>query len=154
MPLPQGAKVTIILAVIGIAGTVLRMLLQARTTRQLTADNRAKEERLAELRREQDERQARHTREAAEREAERQQKEKLIAQLQAQTNQTLAILERELKVQQDTSRQAFEMLDRNTRAVESLAQTVASQASDLRLLTQQIAEIKGGAGCRSNGRGA
>ena len=152
------AKGAIALAVAGGLIAILKMILQARAAREAreAAEKAAAE--VARLRREAEERLARHTRDeeerenaAAERKAEREQKEKLIAQLQASTSETLAILRNELMVRDAASQRSFEYLDRNTRATERLAETAVASAAELRALGEKVAHLQGGAGCRAPG---
>ncbi len=162
-PATKGA---IVLAVIAIVGTVAKMLLQARAAReaataarQAAADKLIADAEVAKLRREAEERIARHTREAEERAADaaeraddRAQREKLIAQLQASTAETLAILRNELIVRDAASARSFEYLDRNTRATEKLAEMALAQTAEIKEIRGHVAELKGGAGCRLDSR--
>jgi len=162
----SSTKGAIVLAIIGIIGVAVKMLLQARVAReaaaaarQAAADKLLADAEVAKLRREAEERLARHAREAeerveeaAERKAEREQKEKLIAQLQASTAETLAILRNELLVRDAASARSFEYLDRNTRATEKLAEMALSQAAEMKEIRGHVAELKGGAGCRLDSR--
>jgi len=150
------AKGAIALAVIGGIIAIVKIIVQNRATKELKL---AEAKALEDLTREKaaaQERAARHAKEeadranaAAEREAERAQKDKLISQLQQANAETLDLLKSELAAQQKTSDRSFELLDRNTRATESLAQTVAIQAQELRTISGQVAALSGGAGCRA-----
>lgn len=143
------AKLTILLTAISGIFAIARIIIQARVNRELREASALKDAEVAKIQREREERLARHQRDAEERAAERAQKDLLIAQLQKATEDTLNVLRSELAVQQKTNDRAFELLDRNTRSVESIAQTVAAQAAEIRVLSGAVAEIKGGAACKA-----
>lgn len=141
MPSP---KVQLAIVLIGAVAAIIKLVLQHRAALEM---KRAEKEAREELAREQAaaaERAARHARESAEREAEREQKEKLFAALQSQSARTLAILETELKVTQETSNRAFDLLKANTDATQELAR-------GLSLTNERLNSIANGAGCRAVG---
>lgn len=140
-----GALTTIVVTLAGI----FKLWLQMKAARELREETARKDQAIARMQAENTERIARHARESDERKAEREQKEALISSLQKAQDETLSILKNEITANQQISAKSFEYLDRNTKATETLAQAVASQAADLRVLTTQIAELKGGAGCRA-----
>lgn len=146
------AKASVLLAVVGGIIAIVKIILQTQANRELQVAAAEKEARLAQLQREREERLARHQKEAEERAAERAQKDALISQLQKATDETLAVLRSELGVQQKTNDRAFELLDRNTRSTENLAQAVATQAAELRVLSGAVSKLEGGAGCKAVGR--
>lgn len=143
------AKVSIIVTMIGSIVALVKLILQIRASREAAKDARESAAQAASIQRDNAERMARHAKESASAEAERKEKEEIMAQLRKQTDDTLAILKTELASQQTTNAKTFELLDRNTRATEKLAEAVAGAGDELRLLASQVAEIKGGAGCRA-----
>ena len=156
MPSTKGA---IALAIVGGLIAIIKMMLQSRAVREAAADKLLADAEVARLRREAEERSARHARDAQERAeeanarmAERDQKEKLIAQLQASTEATLSILRNELKVRDEASERSFEYLDRNTRATERLAETAVTSAMEMRAISEKISAIQSGSGCRADRR--
>lgn len=140
-PMQQGAAV---LAIISSIGVLARMWLQHRQVMELRQREEDSRKAVSKMEQERQERITRQAREAEERKDDQRQKEILIAQLQSQTTKTLEIMERELKVQQEMGVRTHDLMDRNTRAVEKLVEICASQAQDLRLLTNQMSELKGG----------
>jgi outer membrane PBP1 activator LpoA protein len=135
-------KGSLLLGALTLFGTVVRMMLQAKQSREMAAAKLLADAELAKLRQESEERAARHAKDAAERAAERDQKEKLFQALQDQSARTLAILETELKVTQETTNRAFDLLQKNT-------ETTAELARGLALTNAKIDGLANGAGCRA-----
>jgi hypothetical protein len=144
-PAQKGAILSAI--VLGVLG-IVKLVIQSRANKELQQLAAEKEKRLAELQREREERLARHQREAEERAADRAQKEQSMAQLQKATDDTLAILKSELAAQQKTNDRAFDLLDRNTRATEIVAQTLAAQQNVIAVIASEVTKISAGGGCR------
>ncbi len=156
MPSAKGA---IALAIVGGFLTILKLIVQARAARQASADKLLADAEVARLRREAEERAQRHLREAeeraaeaAERKAEREQRDKLLAELQAANADTLSFMKEQLKAQQESGAQRYAIIERNTAANEKLATACATQAQELRVMVDRVARIEGGAGCRADRR--
>ncbi len=154
------AKGAIALAAVGGLVAILKMILQARAAREAREAAVKAAAELAELRRESEERAARHAREAAdraeqaaERALEREQKEKVIAELQASNAGVLDFLKAQLKTQQEAGAKRYDIIERNTTANEKLATACADQARELRVLVDRVGRLEGGAGCRIVGNG-
>ena len=67
----------------------------------------------------------------------------LVSMLQDQTTQTLTILERELKVQQETNSKFFDLLDRNTRSVEKMVEKLDEMGTVQGAMDKTISKIEG-----------
>ncbi|MDD5302040.1 MAG: hypothetical protein PHS14_02940 [Elusimicrobia bacterium] len=152
------AKGAIALAIAGGLIAILKLVVQARSARQAAADKLLADAEVARLRREAEERLARHTREAeeraeeaTERKAEREQRDKLLAELQAANAATLDFMKSQLQAQQVAGAQRYAIIERNTAANEKLAAACATQASELRVMVDRVGRLEGGAGCRAPG---
>ena len=143
------AKTTIILAVIGLLGAIIKLWLQHRQMIELREkEATALKERAADQAAA-TERAARHAREAAEREEERAQTAKLIAELQQSNTRTLDFMEAQLKSQQEAGARRYEIIERNTAVTEKLATACAAQSQELRVMVDRVGRLEGGAGCRA-----
>lgn len=149
MPTMTGANGAIALAIVGGVIAIAKLWLQHRANLELKAAEAETREELAKEQAAAAERAARHAREAAEREAEREQKEKLIAELQGANKRTLDFLEGQLKAQQESSSKRYDIIERNTSANEKIATALAAQAQELRVMVERVSRIEGGAGCRA-----
>lgn len=135
---------------------VLKLIFQARAVREAAEAKRIADAELLKMRREAEERAARHAREAeeraeqaAERKADREQKEKLIAELQKSGAETLEFMKAQLKSQQEIGAKRYEIIERNTNANEKIASALTLQTQELRVMVDRIAKIEGGSGCRA-----
>lgn len=152
------AKGAVAIAIVGGLIAILKIIVQARVVRQAAADKLLADAEVARLRREAEERLARHQREAeeraeeaAERKAEREQRDKLLAELQSSNAATLDFMKSQLKAQQEAGAQRYAIIERNTANTATLAAACATMGQELRVMVDRIAKIEGGAGCRSNG---
>jgi len=134
------------------------MIFQSRQAREAREMAHQSAEEVARLRREAEERLSRHQKEAeerieeaAERKAEREQKEKLLSELQSSNKETLDFMKAQLKAQQESGANRYSLIERNTAITEKLAVACAAQASELRVLVDRLARLEGGAGCRAIG---
>lgn len=73
----------------------------------------------------------------------------LIAALNSQNQATLQILREELKVQQDNSIRSFELLDRNTVALEKMVTMLGSQTVQITAVQAQLGIVQGAVMARS-----
>lgn len=89
------------------------------------------------------ERAARHEREAEERKAERDQYAEMVAMLRKQGEETLAVLRNELDQQHASSAHNFEVLERNTKNTEVLAQAVSLQTAQLASMQNELSTLRG-----------
>lgn len=80
---------------------------------------------------------------AAERASQEAERSKLMTALNANTAQTLAIVREELKVQQENNVRFFELLDRNTAALEKLVAGIAAQGAQLGAIAAELSTVKG-----------
>lgn len=149
-------KGTLAVAVITGLIAVLKMIVQARAAREAREAAAKAASEVANLRREAEERLARHQREAEERQAEaierkaeREQRDKLLAELQAANKDTLDFMKAQLEAQQAAGANRYSIIERNTAVTEKLATACATQAAELRVMVDRVARLEGGAGCKA-----
>lgn len=146
-------KGAIALAVVGGLIAIAKMILQHRANMELKAAEAKAREELAKEQAQAAERSARHASAAAERAQDREQTEKLIAELRSANEATLQFLKDQLKSQQEAGARRYDIIERNTATNEKLSTACAAQAQELRVLVDRVGRIEGGAGCRAQGTG-
>jgi molecular chaperone GrpE (heat shock protein) len=137
-------KGAIALALISGVLAIAKLVFQTRALAAAKEADAVNQEKLAKLRADADERAARHAREAAERQTERDLNQKMFTAMQSQMAETLAILRTELRVTQETTSRAFDLLQKNTDATQELARGLTATNA-------KLDGIMNGAGCRVRG---
>ena len=89
------------------------------------------------------ERALRHQNEAEERKADRERQDAMVTMLQKHSEETLNVLRQELEEQRKTNAHAFEVLERNTKTTEIIAQAVNLQTAQLSGMRDEISTLRG-----------
>lgn len=144
-----GTLGTVLLAAVAGLIAILKMRVQHRQLMEVKKADDDKQKKLIEADQDKAERAARHAKEASEAQADREEKEKLINALKSQIDRSLTMLEEQGKARDEESVRQYEIADRNTRAVEKMAEAAAAQAASLQQMTVQLASLQAGGGCRA-----
>jgi len=89
------------------------------------------------------ERSLRHQNEAEERKADRDRQDAMVAMLQKHSEETLNVLRQEIEEQRKINGHAFEILERNTKSTEIIAQAVNLQTAQLAGMRDEISTLRG-----------